>query len=508
MFLSSTPVRLALLLVTAFLLAPPLARAEEEAQPAPPKLPQGAPADLDAMVLVPAGPALMGYDAGKAFERPQHTVVLDAFFIDLYATTNFQYRRFVRATGHDAPPHWTDGTYEPGHDLHPVTNVRWEDALAYAQWAGKRLPTEAEWEKAARGTDGRIYPYGNTFDLELTNNGSNAAFGTVRVDRFPAARSPYGCYQMAGNVWEWVSDWFSTTYYADGQVDPHGPPSGTMHVSKGGSWTTDAAACRASFRCRSLPGARWGYCGFRCARSATPAEELQPPGREDMVLVPEGFFLMGSDHDALCAPQRRIWLDAYLIDRTPVTHAEYDRFCRATGAPPPPHWHAGRLPAGREQHPVNNVTLDEARAYAAWAGKTLPTEAQWEKAARGTDGRVYPWGEDYDETRCNTRFSKVGNTVPVGAYPEGRSPYGVLGMCGNVWEWVEGRWDPRWYAAMPEKNPNGAQAGGLHVLRGGTWSTLPALCRTTSRSQALPGARWGYCGFRCVAPAPAPVDGE
>jgi serine/threonine-protein kinase len=303
---------------------------------------------------------------------------------------------------------------------------------------------------------------------------------------------------MCGNVWEYVEDWFAVGYYADGQVNPRGPAGGAMHVSKGGSWTTDDPTCRASYRCTSLPGARWGYCGFRCAKSVIAKEDLQPSGRENMVEIPAGKFLMGSDGYLFGSPEHEIHLDAYLIDRTPVTNAGYLAFVRATRYPPPPHWRNGRPPQGWEEHPVTHVTLEDARAYAAWAGKELPTEAQWEKAARGTDGREYPWGEDYDETRCNTLHARIGRTVRVGSYPDGASPYGVLGMCGNVWEWVEGRWDPDWYEVMPERNPDGRSEEGLLVLRGGTWSTLPRNCRTWCRIQALRGTRWDYCGFRCV----------
>ena len=469
-------------------------------------LPKHAPKRLGEMVLIPAGPSVMGYDGGKKFERPQHGVILDAFEIDIYEVTNYEYRRFVRSGEHRAPPHWIDGDYNEGRDFHPVTNVTWEDAVAYATWAGKRLPTEAEWERACRGPKGRMFAYGDTFVQAWTNNGTAPACDTVRVDSMPEGCTPEGCFHMAGNVWEWVGDWFSTTYYAEGQVNPRGPKGGTMRVGKGGSWTTDADVCRASFRCRSLPGARWGYAGFRCARSVRPEDAGTATPWQDMARVPEGEFLMGADL-YFSSPPRQIWLDAYLIDKTPVTHAQFARFCRATGYPPPPHWHAGRPPEGRGQHPVNNVTLDDARAYAKWAGKVLATEAQWEKAARGTDGRAYPWGDDYDKALCNTRFSRIGNTVPVGTYPKGASPYGVLGMCGNIWEWVEGRWDPAWRATMPAKNPNGASPTGNLVLRGGTWSTLPNQCRTFSRSPSLRGGRWGYCGFRCVIDARSHPDG-
>ena len=191
-------------------------------------------------------------------------------------------------------------------------------------------------------------------------------------------------------------------------------------------------------------------------------------------------------------------LDAFLIDRVPVTNREYFDFCRATGFPPPPHWHAGYPPDGENDHPVNNVILTEARAFAKWAGKRLPTEAEWEKAARGTDGRTYPWGEGYDPRKCNADGSKIGNPVPVGSYPSGASPYDVLDMCGNLWEWVEGTWDPEFFERMPDRNPRPPEDRVQDVLRGGAWSTLPINGRTFSRCPALEDARAGYCGFRGV----------
>jgi formylglycine-generating enzyme required for sulfatase activity len=217
-----------------------------------------------------------------------------------------------------------------------------------------------------------------------------------------------------------------------------------------------------------------------------------------MVKIPAGWFLMGEDGFYWENPRRRIYLDAYLIDRCPVTNREFRDFCLATGHPTPPHWHAGYFPEGRGRHPVNNVTLEDARAFARWAGKSIPTEAQWEKAARGVDGRIYPWGDEFDSGKCNTEGARVGYTTEVGSYPEGRSPYGVLDMCGNVWEWVEGSWDPKWFRKMPDRNPARNPRDPVNVLRGGTWSTLPGNCRTFSRCPALRGARAGYSGFRCV----------
>jgi serine/threonine-protein kinase len=217
-----------------------------------------------------------------------------------------------------------------------------------------------------------------------------------------------------------------------------------------------------------------------------------------MVLIPAGPFLMGQDDFLFEKPQRKIHLDAFLIDRVPVTNGEYYDFCRATGFNPPPHWHAGYPPEGEKNHPVNNVTIVEARAFAKWAGKRIPTEAEWEKAARGTDGRTYPWGEGFDPKKCNADGSKIGNPVPVGSYPSGASPYGVLDMCGNLWEWVEGTWDPAFFEKMPARNPRPPADRELDILRGGAWSTLHFNCRTYSRCPALKDARAGYSGFRCA----------
>jgi iron(II)-dependent oxidoreductase len=152
------------------------------------------------MVFVPAGEFLMGSDKYPD-ERPLHRIYLDNYWIDKYPVTNTQFQRFVSETDYKPQGPWRD-EFMPGTENHPVVCVTWNDAVAFSKWAGKRLPTEVQWEKAARGTDGRIYPWGNQWDASRCNVSTR---GTTPVDQFPNGVSPYGCYDMVGNVWEWCS---------------------------------------------------------------------------------------------------------------------------------------------------------------------------------------------------------------------------------------------------------------------------------------------------------------
>lgn len=243
--------------------------------------------DEAAMVLVFAGKFLMGtsdeeielykelfpYRRESRFdnERPQHSVYLDAFYIDKFEVTNSCYKKFLTQTGYkpssyfDYPPH-----NEPNF---PAIVGKFQDAYEYAKWAGKRLPTEAEWEKAARGTDGRIWPWGNKWDASKLN--ANDATGeidgyaqTAPVGQYPQSASPYGVYDMAGNVWEWVSDWYSPEYYKISPTfNPQGPETGEYRVLRGGGWAEnyDFTRCASRFGI-TAPGSL--LCGFRCVLDA------------------------------------------------------------------------------------------------------------------------------------------------------------------------------------------------------------------------------------------------
>ena len=224
------------------------------------------------MALIPAGYFTMGSNDGGWAERPPHRVWLDAFYIDKYEVTNHQYGEFVKATGHARPGFWDDDRYNSPDQ--PVVGVSWDDAVAYCEWAGRRLPTEAEWEKAARGgAEGRRFPWG---DEGATGK---AAFGQDMNTGRPAAvgkypPNGYGLYDMAGNVWEWCADWYDRDYYrVSPERNPQGPASGQDRVVRGGSWIGSGLVelyddvLRCAFRRRHPPGDKNDDFGFRCAMS-------------------------------------------------------------------------------------------------------------------------------------------------------------------------------------------------------------------------------------------------
>ncbi|WP_447976962.1 formylglycine-generating enzyme family protein [Candidatus Nitrospira bockiana] len=234
----------------------------------------------EGVATVPAGWFVMGsdpridVDAGPQ-ETPQRWVYLDEFTIDRYEVTNVQYLRYVLATGAAWPPYWKEAPFPEKTALHPVIGVSWAEADAYCRWVGKRLPTEAEWEKAARGTDARIFPWGNQpagwGRSNIAHPGSKRGLKyppLANVDRYDRGRSVYGVYQMAGNVAEWVSDWFDPEYYQYGtSYNPDGPPVGELKVFRGGSWNEDPEVARSAGRGARTVDHRSYLIGFRCAVS-------------------------------------------------------------------------------------------------------------------------------------------------------------------------------------------------------------------------------------------------
>ncbi len=240
--------------------------------------------------------------------------------------------------------------------------------------------------------------------------------------------------------------------------------------------------------------------------AAKPAEKKKPaegktgesyPG---MVHIEAGEFIMGSNErwdDE--APEHIAETGSYWIDLYEVTNEDYKQFVDATGAKPPYHWPDGVIPKGKEKHPVVYVNWFEADAYCKWKGKRLPNEQEWEKASRGTEGFTYPWGHEWSLDKSNNPYKHSTGTEPVGSYPEGRSPYGLHDMSGNVWEWVDA-----FYLPHPGNTVHRAEYGrDKRLLKGGSWfDCLSYGCGlsapTFNRSFFTPEVRNNSFGFRCA----------
>lgn len=243
-----------------------------------------------------------------------------------------------------------------------------------------------------------------------------------------------------------------------------------------------------------------------------------------MAWIPPGEFVMGTDEvdeaeEALELgfpqpwyederPARRIHLEGFFIDRYEVTQEEYLAFIRTTGHPAPPSWRDNRHEEGKGNHPVTEVDWYDANDFCRWAGKRLPTEEEWEKAARGADGRRYPWGDDFDPKRANLSPGSdvVRGTAPVGSHPDGRSPYGLHDLIGNVWEWTDSWYLPYPGSGMRSKNfgmkyrvVRGLSFSGLgHYPEGAYERVLEVYSRASARSYDPPAERLDDLGFRCA----------
>jgi formylglycine-generating enzyme required for sulfatase activity len=246
-----------------------------------------------------------------------------------------------------------------------------------------------------------------------------------------------------------------------------------------------------------------------------------------MIVVPAGDFIRGGrsarsekkvpgvdtkkkKNDS--APVRRIYLDTFRIEKFEVTNAAYARFVAATGHSPPRlarsgkpwggnwsrfEWGGRKSPPGAGDLPVSLVTWFDAEAYCVWVGKRLPTEAEWEKAARGPGGNIYPWGGEASPGSANFGKKHEG-PLPVGSFPSGKSPYGVMDMAGNVAEWVNDYYYSAYYAKSPDRNPRGPRRGSRRVVRGGHWRETSENIRADHRWSGVPSERHGGVGFRCA----------
>ncbi len=723
------------------------------------------------MVEIGAGIFTMGCDDANnagvscaSSETPLHSANLDAYRIDKYEVTNSQYAQCV-AGGACALPLSNSSFTRPSYydnsayANYPVIYVSWYNAHDYCAWAGKRLPSEAEWEKAARGPSGtQLFPWGDEpANCDRTNY--NSCLGdTSAVGSYPSGASPTGALDMAGNVWEWVGDWYSNTYYSSLPPlasNPSGPITGTYKVLRGGVWYSDVDTLRVADRYYNNPTSRYYSLGFRCAAppqryvvrgevvdshgapiagatisaggvyststnssgnyligglpggvytvtashknysflplsqtyamppnatnvvftgtlktytvsgqvvdgsripisgatisagtayststnisgtytlsgltsgpytitashslytfvpisrtitlppdtasvvftgtlktfsisgqvvdgSSNPVSGVTisttltgsvyststnisgsytlsglsagtytvtarqigyfftpinlhatvppdataqnftrhntPPPSGDLISIPSGDFNMGCyslnnagfacESDAL--PLHTVNLSSYRIDKYEVTNAQY-ALCVAAGACTLPSSISSSTHTSYydnptyASYPVIYVSWNNANNYCTWLGKRLPSEAEWEKAARGgpNDTRLYPWGNLTANCNLANFNSCVGDTNAVGSYSPGASPYGVLDMAGNVWEWVNDWYSSTYYSGSPGSNPPGPTTGTYKVLRGGAWNSNSFHLRLTYRNYSTPNGSYNFIGFRCAAP--------
>ena len=211
------------------------------------------------------------------------------------------------------------------------------------------------------------------------------------------------------------------------------------------------------------------------------------------VQIPAGHFLMGDTRDKN-APVHKVYLNAYWVDTREVTNAQYREFVTGTGHAAPRYWSEAKY--NDPNQPVVGVSWHDANAYCSWKGKRLPTEAEWERAARGAQSRLYPWGDRFDVTRANTRETRNRRPLPVGTFPEGATSEGLLDMSGNVWEWCRDWFDDGYYRVSPLNNPTGPEAGKKRVIRGGGWSA-PHIHMARRRGEK-PDKTYPSLGFRCA----------
>ncbi len=455
-------------------------------------------ADGSVMIYVPAGEFTMG---GSYFDCPKHKHKVGGYWIDKYEVTNAQFLKFARSTHCVIENACTDQSQIKA-DNRPIIGISWRDACAYAKWAGKRLPTEAEWERAARGTDGRIYPWGNKWDP------NKAALNRAKWDDVDPVgsnsgdRSPVGCYDMAGNAVEWCLDRYDTTgYRAYMKGKPRAMALGFIYCTRGAGAAQGKNEAVTFSRGWGMPN--YFRPGLRCVIGKapsikpldfdygceanktpriyrTPAPPAKPkPGDvwicpkngAEMVYVPAGPYNTsihfvssekdipkgstdsyfygntvsfgqrsitspGSGPHAAVTPEKKIVTGAFWISRYPITRMQYRQFIKATGYRPIPTYGGYDTP-GRGYFPAMGLAREDAAAYAKWLGQRLPDIREWEKAGRGTDRRIYPWGSKWIPYAFIGFSFKYMDSDPIGSNPFTRSPYGVWDMATRNMEFAD-----------------------------------------------------------------------
>lgn len=457
-----------------------------------------------------------GLSGGSAlvqlFQVPQRSVEIADFLIDKTEVTNAEYRKFLKYMQQNAdhslchpdepsgkdhtPKYWRDPRFNK--DRQPVVGVDWHDAYAFARWAGKQLPTEDQWELAARGRDKRPYPWGTDYDKALYGGDGS---GPVPVDDLTAGYvgAPVG---MAGNVAEWTSS-------------PQ--PDGDMMMFRGGAWRHGPGQIYGLtfLRLYAPKTTRKQSIGFRCVRDISAG-----PAPKQMIRIQGGTVSLGGDDTPLLRLMRKhkgrianvdeaflgdrptvVYVPSFRIDRCEVTNAEYrvfldyirqagdHSFCHpdepANKDHTPKYWHDPRF--NKDVQPVVGVDWYDAYAYARWVGKSLASGDQWEFAAKGNTKRLYPWGDTFDQSFCACAEAKASSAADADSYPNGRSASGAVNMAGNVMEWTT--------------EDFGKGGGTKKILRGGAFSTRCQIYGLTylRRMGASRTYRGNDVGFRCVA---------
>ena len=563
-------------------------------------------------VWIPAGTYMMGCSPGDSecygSESPSHSVTISkGFWMGQTEVTVGAYKRFAQATGRTMPsgPSWHPGWTQ---DNLPMVNVTWDDARSYCIWADGRLPTEAEWEYAARAGTQTKYYFGNDAGLlgDYAWYSSNSGYVAHPVGQ--KKPNAWGLFDMLGNVWEWFQDWYGS-YPSQAVTDPQGPSSGSERALRGGSWVDDAWATRVSLRLRAVPGVRYDSDGFRCVRelipespaslslqavslsqssvtaetfvtgtvtlsgaapaggvavtlqssnsaarvpamvtvaagqtSATftitiqavsdaqnvtitasyggvsktaaltvnPAQGGSQPGtvRENSqdglnhVWIPAGTYMMGcSPGDSECSdsekPSHSVTISSgFWMGQTEVTVGAFKRLvAQATGRTMPfgPPWDSTWT---QDNLPMVYVNWDDARRYCTWAGGRLPTEAEWEYAARAGTQTKYYFGNDAALLGDYVWYDSNSGWVnhPVGQKKP--NAWGLYDMLGNVREWCQD-WDGS-YPSQAVADPQGPSSGSFRIVRGGSWFSLAGVPRVSLRVRLVPGNWHSDLGFRCV----------
>jgi formylglycine-generating enzyme required for sulfatase activity len=508
-------------------------------------------------------------------EKPPHQVTITkGYWLGQTEVTVGAYRRFAGATGRRMPPE-PDADGRPlnpgwGNKAMPIVDVTWYNAQAYCSWAGGRLPTEAEWEYAARGGS-TAARYGDLDEIAwYADNSGRQRFESERIfekgdeandlkrldengngmhEVAQKRANAFGLYDMLGNVFEWVNDWDGDKYYQSSpSQNPAGPTSGTLRVLRGGSWGDTPGRVRVSFRGWNGPGGGYNVgVGIRCGgevfapsipQNEIPQRAVSAPAigtvRENLkdglkyVWIPPGTFTMGcSPEDDECLdnekpPHQVTITKGYWLGQTEVTVGAYKRFAGAIGRRMPPEPEADSKPLnpgwGDKAMPIVDVSWYNAQAYCSWAGGRLPTEAEWEYAARGGstaarygDPDEIAWYADnsghqrlesariFKEDQANyaKRLDENGNGMHEVAQKRANG-FGLYDMLGNVWEQVNDMYDEKYYQHSPLQDPAGPTSGTLRVLRGGSYVVRPGKVRISVRVGYNPVYENAGLGFRCA----------